>query len=40
MFTFSNVKVYSAPISVGRLPASSEKFWVGAIFIYPAGSGL
>ncbi len=38
MFMFSNVNVYSAPISVGSLPACMEKVSEGTIFRYATGT--
>ncbi len=38
MFMFSKVKVYSGPISVGSLPASTEKLAVGASFTKVCGT--
>ena len=39
MFMFSKVNVYSAPTSVGSLPASIEKLLFGAILTNAWGIG-
>ena len=39
MFMFSNVKVYSAPISVGSAPTRMEVFFPGCSFRKATGTG-
>ena len=39
MFMFSKVKVYSAPISVGRAPIRKEVFFPACSFTKATGTG-
>ena len=39
MFMFSKLKVYSAPINVGRAPIWKEVFFPACSFTKPCGTG-